>query len=53
MDKRVRLLPNTYQELTNDMGLPRQLSGVGDVLPLATTISKKRILRLNTLRRRA
>src|SRR6185312_15512524 len=53
VDNRVRLFPNTYQKLTNNMGFPRQLSGVCYVLPLAATICQQRIERLNSLWRRA
>jgi hypothetical protein len=47
MDNRVRLLPNTYQKLTDNMGFPRQLGGICNVLPLATAICEQWIERLN------
>jgi hypothetical protein len=53
MNKRVRLLPNTYQKLTDNMGFPGQLRGICDVLPLAPTIREQGILWLNALRRGA
>src|SRR5579884_1968239 len=44
MNKHIRLFADTYQQLTHNMGFPRELSRIGDMLPLTTTIGKLRVL---------
>src|SRR2546426_1130737 len=53
MDKCIGLLPNTHQELTDNMRLPGQLCRISNMLPLAATIRKQRVERLDPLRRGA
>src|SRR5437899_2440551 len=43
VDKGIRLFPDAYQELTDNMGLPCQLCRVGNMLPLAATVGQWRI----------
>src|SRR2546422_781493 len=45
----IRLLTNANKELAYNMCLPGQLSWVGNMLPLATTVGQQRISRFNTL----
>src|SRR5450432_4458745 len=53
MDESVCLFADTYEQLTYDMSFPGKLCGIGDMLPLAATVSEQRIGRLNTFWSRA